>query len=80
VSKRIYPSATGEGAAVPPGGPLYKIKEAAQARNLDEHYLRRMVEDRLIPSWKLGKYRLIRLEDLDALIALGYTPGEVIGA
>ena len=78
--KRIYLDATGEGAAVAPTGPLYKIRAAAEARNLDESFVRRIVEARLIPSWKVGKYRLLRLEDLDALIALGYTPGEVIGA
>lgn len=78
-TKRIYPTAAG-GAAVLPDGKLYKIKAAAQERNLDEHYVRRIVEARLIPSWKVGKYRLIRLEDLDALIGRGYTPGEVIGA
>lgn len=80
MNKRLYPGAGGAGAAVAPDGPLYKIKAAAQARNLDEHYVRRIVEARLIPSWKVGKYRLLRLEDLDALIARGYTPGEVIGA
>lgn len=80
MNKRLYPGAGGAGAAVAPDGPLHKIKAAAQARNLEEPYVRRIVEARLIPSWKIGKYRMIRLEDLDALIARGYTPGEVIGA
>jgi excisionase family DNA binding protein len=77
--RRIYPTAAG-GAAVLPDGKLYKIKAAAQERNLDEHYVRRIVEARLIPSWKVGKYRLIRLEDLDALIARGYTPAQGMSA
>lgn len=63
-----------------PAGKLLKIRAAAEARGLEEQYVRRIVEARLIPSWKIGKYRMLRLEDLDALIARGYTPGEVIGA
>lgn len=59
---------------------LVKIKAAAQARHLDEAYVRRIVEERRIPSWKMGKYRLLSLADLDGYIARGFTPARVVNA
>lgn len=79
MSKRIYPSASGDPAAPVPEH-LTKIKAAAAARGFEEEYVRRIVEERRIPSWKVGKYRLVRLEDLDAYIASGYTPAEGVTA
>ena len=79
-SKRIHPTAAG--GIAPAGVPedLHKIKAAAQARGLSEEYLRRIVEERRIPSWKLGKYRLVSLADLDAYISAGYTPAQAVNA
>lgn len=79
-SKRIHPTAAG--GIAPAGVPedLHKIKAAAQARGLSEEYLRRIVEERRIPSWKIGKYRMLSLEDLDRYIARGFTPAQGVGA
>ncbi len=79
MSKRIYPTASGDSAAPVPEH-LTKIKAAAAARGFEEEYVRRLVESRRIRSWKVGKYRMIQLEDLDAYIASGYTPAEGVTA
>lgn len=75
ISKRMYPTTTGEAVAAPPR--LCKIREAAETRGLDVGFVRRLVERRAIPSWKVGpKYRMINPDDLDRFIAAGYTPAE----
>lgn len=73
--KRIYATPSGEAATVPTR--LAKIREAAEAYNLDYRYVRRLVDERRVATVKLGKYRLVDLDDLDRLLAAGYTPAEV---
>lgn len=79
-SKRIYPTAAGGIAPAEIPEDLHKIKAAAQARGLEEEHLRRIVEERRIPSYKVGKYRLVSLADLDGYIARGYTPAQAVTA
>lgn len=74
-SKRIYPTATG--APAPKPGRLAKIRDAAVEYGLDYRYMRRLVDERRVASTKLGKYRLVDLDDLDRLIAANYTVAEV---
>ena len=78
-SKRLYPTASGGGAAVVPER-MAKIRETAERYNLPEEYVRLLVETRRVASVKLGKYRLVDLDSLDALLARGYTPAEEVGA
>lgn len=77
MSKRLYPTMHGDGGAAVVPERLAKIREAAQTYNLDERYLRRLVESRRVASVKLGKYRLVDLDSLEGLLASGYTPAEV---
>ncbi len=80
MSKRIIP--TVGGGFAPPVVPdkLVKIRAAAEARGFDEEYVRRIVEERKIPSFKIGKYRMLSLADLDAYILAGYTPAQGVTA
>lgn len=73
-NKRIYATAAGDPATVPTR--LAKIRDAAEAYNLDYRYVRRLVDERRVATVKLGKYRLVVLDDLDRLLVAGYTPAE----
>lgn len=74
-SKRIYLTATGDPAPQP--GRLAKIRDAAERYGLDYRYMRRLVDERRVASTKLGKYRLVDLDDLDRVLAANYTAAEV---
>lgn len=78
-NKRIYPTMSGDSAAPVPER-LARISEAARRYNLTENYVRRLVESRRVASVKLGKYRLVDLDSLEALIARGYTPAQGVTA
>lgn len=78
-TRRLYPTAAGGAASEVPER-LAKIREAASHYNLDANYVRHLVESRQVASVKLGKYRLVDLDSLEALIASGYTPAESEGA
>lgn len=71
-SKRIH--ATPDGAPVTPPSRLRQIKAAAQESGLSERFVRRLVEERRIPSYKVGRHRLVDLDDVDRYVVAGYTP------
>lgn len=72
VSKRIYPTPEGAPAAAP--SRLRQIKAAAHESGLSERFVRRLVEERRIPSYKVGRHRLVDLDDVDRYVVAGYTP------
>lgn len=72
-SKRIYPTPEGAPTAAP--SRLCKIKDAAaKYPGVSERFVRRLVEERRIPSYKVGRFRMVDLDDLDRYVVAGYTP------
>lgn len=72
-SKRMYPLP--DGGAVTPGAlRLARISEVAATWDLDECFVRRIVEERRVASVKLGKYRLIDLDSWEQMLVRCYSP------
>ena len=73
--RRIWP-----GQANPTDNPaptdLVRLGQAAELRPwATTRYLRRLVAEGRINSWRVGRLRLVSLAELDALAARGHTPG-----
>lgn len=74
-SRRIYPEMlTAPPIPAPPN--LVRIRQASEARPaLTERNIRDWAASGVISSWKVGKFRLVDLDELDRLIARGYKAG-----
>lgn len=76
-SRRLYPGVPEHPAAeAPVPSDLVLLTQAAEARPwATVRYLRRLIAERRISSWKVGRRRLVSLAELDRLAATNYTPG-----
>ena len=74
-NRRIYPGADGRPVVTPTR--VARISDTATRYNLPERFIRRLADERRVATVKLGKYRLIDLDDLDRLLREGATPAEV---
>lgn len=75
--KRIYPGTDGRPVQAP--NRVATVKQTAEQYNLPERFIRRLADERRVQTVKLGKYRLIDLDDLDRLMREGTTPAAVAG-
>ena len=73
--RRIWPGHHNETHAPAPTD-LLRLGQAAELRPwATTRYLRRLIAEGRISSWKVGRIRLVSLAELDALAARGHTPG-----
>jgi excisionase family DNA binding protein len=49
-------------------GVLWTLREAGERSGLGERFIRRLVQERRIPSYKIGGKRRVAQEDLDSFI------------
>lgn len=54
--------------ALVPKRRLFKFREACQYLSVSEHTLNDMIDDGLIPCYRLGREKRFRLEELDKFI------------
>lgn len=73
--RRIWPGQTNPTDTAAPAD-LVRLGQAAELRPwATTRYLRRLIAEGRIASWKVGRIRLVSLAELDALAARGHTPG-----